>query len=172
MERYQATHSEETAELAAYYGVSQQNFFSSLSPIGKIGFEVGQAGLAITGANPRNALLPQTLFTGVYAESEDREYASPPSSDIQKTEHVFPDEINEYSLERNISPLVIVRVGIKILYYAMNEHAGPNADLNVHQVKLGGKIGKLDSKISFSISPINTIIAARRKVGLFEKPSR
>jgi hypothetical protein len=170
MQRLQATLNPDICQYAAHFGVPPENFMSSTPAAGVIGLDIGQGGLTVVGKNmyDRDSYLrPERLFDGVYGSSRTTSQAA--AGEVRRAELIISDEIEEFCDRRNISPLALARIGAGLLVFAVQSNASPGTDLAVRHTKLGGKIGKLDSRLSFSISPINTIIVARKRAGLLRR---
>jgi hypothetical protein len=159
---------EATQQIASSYGVSVDNYTNSLGDLGITGFEVGQSGLLLVGrtySGRQQSIGSSWLFEGVY----DSAVASAPV-DVQqapKREYTFPDSVLDFAHKRNVEPISVVRMGSKLLSAAVTLKAGLGVDLPLHQPKAGGRIGKIDSRLCFAISPINTIVVERKPASRF-----
>ena len=162
---------------AEHFGVSVENFISSAPDIGIQAVEIAHSGLAI--ANPEDRLSsrllsPQDLFKGTYEDNDTRPDSENIShgSDSYIAKAIIPEHVEDFSKQRNISPIVVSRVGMRVLTFAVEADAGVGADLGVYKGRTRYKKGKIDSHLVFSISTINTIAMSRvnrSKLSIFKR---
>jgi hypothetical protein len=149
---------------AAHFGVPAEHYLSSTPDIGMQAIEIAHSGLVI--ANPKiygqsRDLTPAQLFLGVYDET--------PSNNVRNEDGsaaitaYIPEQVEELCKGRNIPTIAAARVGMKVLRYAFANEAGLSADLGVYADRSPRKKGKLESTLSFSISPINMILMHRKR---------
>jgi hypothetical protein len=172
-----ANNPELIASEAAHFGVSVDNFISSAPAIGMEAFEIAHNGLVIVGPGnsfSRRELSTKQLFAGAYNTQGSPKIVSL-NEDDDTVKAFVPEDVFEFCERRNIRPISVAKVGVKVLQFAMAEGAGIGIGLSVFARKTPTKLGALDSELLFSISPINMIIMERKKnsgAGLFRKLSR
>jgi len=171
MEKFVARPTAEVDESAAHFGVSADNLVASYPAAGTVGFEIGQAGCLIVGygryQKQKLEISPRHLFKDVYTPSIPGISIENAEEQGYTKEFIIPDDVVEFAKQRNVAPLVVIRLGSHLLSYAARMNAGPNVDLEVHLPKKNGRAGKLDSRLKFAISAMNTVLVSRQKAGFF-----
>jgi hypothetical protein len=171
LQQFTLAQEKSTIDTATHFGVSVDNYANSLGDLGVTGFEIAQSGLLLVGRTPigrKMCIGPEQLFRGVYDES-GVEGSKLDEGEAPKRAYNFPDSVIDFSKNRNVQPITVIRMGAKLLVAANILKAGIGVDIPLHRAKIGGQIGKIDSKLSFRISPINTIVASQKPAGWFSR---
>lgn len=146
---------------AEYFGISVPNLVNSYAGAGMTGFEVAREGLCIalySDTLPR--VSSQHLFHQAYdAESQGKPEPKTETSDTQ--DFFFSEELEDFARNHNVTPLTIVRVGSNLLYHAHRAEAVLSERYGVYSGNPRLKNGKLNSWLTMTISPINTVHTAR-----------
>lgn len=158
---------------AAHFGVSVDNYLSSVPVIGIEGIEIAHSGLIVVGPKAghtaRQELRPAEWFRGVYNISSNADDYKSTESTSEPVDALIPEVVDDFCKERNIHPIVAAKVGARLLRFASITGAGIGVDLEVFAQRTLHNKGLLDSTLSFSISSINTIIMQRNKSSGLEK---
>ena len=150
---------------SAHFGVSIDNFISSLPQVGMEAVNIAQGGFAI-GLTERQYITSKILFHGAY---EVR--SSSAGNETRKATGTYriPDEVCEFAQSRNIDPIVITRVGASLLNLVASYNVALESKMPVRKYKTKPSEGKLDSFLKLSISPLNMVIPTSVKPTITEK---
>jgi hypothetical protein len=150
---------------AAHFGVTLDQYVSSAPSVGMTGFVIGQEGLAFVGRYRSDLVRPQALFAAAYKDVQ-------PAADalaVERSEYLINDEVVDFAADHNVSPLAVVRIGAAVLNFAAVSNCGPRNPMEIREVKRSGLAGKLDSRLYFGISAMNTVVVQRKKTGLLRR---
>ncbi len=157
---------------AAHFGVSADNFLSSVPTIGMQAVEMAHSGLVFVGHRPRGLTRPELQARELFEDA----YRGPSRGKSRYSEHegrtikaFVPESVQDFCKERNISTLAVSRVGLQLLSFATYEGASIGVGLDVYAKRCPGKRGVLDSRLAFSVSSINTIIMTRNKANISDR---
>lgn len=157
---------------AAHFGVSVDNYLSSVPVIGMEAVEIAQSGLVIVGpkvssyGSRRHELRPKKLFAGAYKHATAGSESENTDISHSVIETIIPEVVDDFSKKRNIPPLAVIRVGAQLLEFTVRVGAGLGTGLDVYANRTRTHKGSLDSKLEFAISPINTVNMERTKYKL------
>ncbi len=161
--------SPETYEpLANHFGISVDNYLSSMPLVGVEAVTIAQSGLAIQLAQ-REYIASTALFKGAYSDS--RKVQSPPTPEVPKSTRTYriPDEVSDFAHSRNIKPLVIVRVGDTLLRSMYRYNVTLNTRMPLCRYDAPFNKVKLESWLALAISPLNMIVPHRMEATLMDK---
>jgi hypothetical protein len=151
---------------SAHFGVSVDNYISSMPLVGMEAVNIAQRGLAI-GLSSSFYANSKVLFTGAYGENQ----STAASTNLEQSPRTYrmPDEVCEFAAARNIEPLVIARVGAILMTYVSVYEVPLEKKMPIVRYSNNPKDGKLDSFLKLSLSPLNMIIPTRLKPTLIER---